>query len=354
MSRLRNIFEENLLGVLQSGETEELRDCIVQMKEMNARLIGSPHSQLAAGILQDGIKLGEVVLAIQPTAFSIDPEGQEWKKKLRKWHGQIDDIRGPLLRLRAAAATQVGQGFGNTTSSSPSDLNGITMQSLMERRQNKLLMMETAMKSAQDNVQRITRQNQATQTKMIQLAHRMKQLNYSKGDLEDASKVLSEAIDVLFMIKNGFNKIKHTFEFLAKYIDILVNGNTVARLTYAMEAAKDRTSPGDMLCYQIQARIIVDRVLQMRGHFMFIYDMSKLYSEISQSYIMPCIDQMAILKVSKLNTADRQEKEKACIDEFTTKCSEEIIKRAQKEMETFQQEMTARCEEIRGFQIARA
>ncbi|KAJ0281827.1 hypothetical protein CBS470a_008106 [Colletotrichum nupharicola] len=167
------------------------------------------------------------------------------------------------------------------------------------------------------------------------------------GDLEDASKVLSEAIDVLFMIKNGFNKIKHTFEFLAKYIDILVNGNTVARLTYAMEAAKDRTSPGDMLCYQIQARTIVDRVLQMRGHFMFIYDMSKLYSEISQSYIMPCIHQMAILKVSKLNTADRQEKEKACIDEFTTKCSEEIIKRAQKEMETFQQEMTARCEEIR-------
>ncbi|KAJ5019686.1 PA-phosphatase related-family protein [Colletotrichum sp. SAR 10_99] len=347
MSRLRNIFEENLLGVLQSGETEELRDCIVQMKEMNARLIGSSYSQLAAGILQDGIKLGEVVLAIQPTAVIIDPEGQEWKKKLRIWHGQIDDIRGPLLRLRAAAASQVGQGFGNTTSSSPSDLNGITMQSLMEMRKNKLLMMETVMKSSQDSVQRITRQNQATQTKMIQLAHRMKQLNYSKGELEDASKVLSEAIDVLFMIKNGFNKIKNNFEFLAKYIDILVSGNTAARLTYAMEAAKDRMSPGDMLCYQIQARTIVDRVLQMRGHFMFIYDMSKLYSEISQSYIMPCIDHMALLKVSKLNTEDRQEKEKACIDEFTTQCSQEIIKIAQKEMETFQREMTARCEEIR-------
>lgn len=347
LSRLRSIFEENLLGMLQSGKTEDLRDCIAQMKAMNAKLSDGSYQQLAAEILKQGITLGEVVLDLQPKTSSIDPEGQEWKTRLEKWARIFDNVQGPLLQLRAVAATQIGQGFGNTTASSPSDLNGVNLRSLMEMRQSKLLMMETAMKNARDNVERITRQNQATQTKMIQLAHQMKGLDHSKAKLEDTKKVLLEAIEVLYEIRNGFNKIKKTFDFFAGYIDIRITHGTIEQLTFATGAARERMSDGDMLCHQIQARTVVDMVLQMRGHFMFIYDMSKLYSEISRDYIMPCIEHMGSLKLSKLLTPDQQQQERDHIYKFTDQCSKAISIIAQANMEKFQKDMTARCEEIR-------
>ncbi|KAI8270720.1 hypothetical protein K4K58_008552 [Colletotrichum sp. SAR11_239] len=228
---------------------------------MNVRVSEGPYSQLTADILKQSIKLGEVVLDIQPKASSIDPEGQEWKERLRKWHGLFEDMQRGILQLRAAAAAQVGQGFGNTTTSSPSDLNGINLQSLMIMRQNKLLMMETAMKNAEDNVRRITRQNQATQVKMIQLAHQMRQLDHSKAKLEDTKKVLFSATDVLCQIKSGFNTMKKNFDYFAAYIDDRITYGTGAQLIGSMEAAQGRVSDGDMLCCQIQARAIVDMVL---------------------------------------------------------------------------------------------
>lgn len=347
LSRLQNIFEEDLLKMLQGGKTDDLRDCVSQMRAMSGSLGDGPYSQMAAGILKKGITFGEIALGLQPNASSIDPESKEWNDKLRKWQVLFENIQGTLLQLQSAAASQAGQGFGNNTSSCPSDLNGVNLQSLMALRQNKLLMMETAMKNAEDNVRRITRQNQATQTKMIQLAHQMKQLDHSKAKLEDTKKVLVEAMEVLYEIRNGFNKIKKTFDLLAGYIDIQINDQTLVRLTHAMESATGRMSTEDMLCYQIKARTIVDLVLQMRGQFMFIYEMAKLYSRISQDYIVPCIEHMGSLKVSKLATSDEQAAEKAYIDDFTTKCSQAIIKIAQADMEKFQKDMKARCMEIR-------
>ncbi|KAK2731669.1 hypothetical protein CKAH01_08825 [Colletotrichum kahawae] len=311
LSRLQIISEENLLEVLQSGEIGELQDCVAQMRAMNASLGDGPYSQIAMGILKKGITFGEVVLALQPKASSIDPEGQEWKERVRKWQMLFENVQAALLQLRSAAVSQ------------------------------------TAMRNAEGNVRRITLQNTKTQTRIIQLAHQMKQLDHSKVKLEDTKKVLLEAIQVLYEIKKGFNIIKRKFDFLAGYVEIRINDGVAKRLTYAMEAAKGRVSDGDMLCYQIQARTIVDMVLQTRGHFLFINDMAKLYSQISKDYILPCIKQMGSLKVGKTATSNEQEAEKACIDKFTTDCSQAIIKIAEAEMEKFQEEMTARCMEIR-------
>lgn len=295
---------------------------------------GLPYAQVGFSILNDGIKYGQKILSIQDEASKLDPDGQDWNKCLEDWSNGCDRLHEAILTLRTAAVTQTGQGFDNTTSSSMSDLNGVRLASILNEKQAKVFMMETAMHNAEGNVRRLNQRNQATQAKMINLAHRMKELDHSRATLDDTKKVLAEAINIVSDLQHGFGQLKRVFDIISGHLEIRIsNSLTGRRLERSMQN-------------QIRARIIIDTMFQVRGHFFFIYDMSKMYSKISREYLMPCLGHVNDLRIGAVTPAD-QETAKNHLEEFTNDCSKGISLLTTEELTKFQSELQQRCEEVR-------
>lgn len=334
LSQLQGILDGDLVADLQNGTMDELKGCVKRMEATRDALSssGSQYSQLGFAILKDGVKYGRQILSIQIEASSLDPESHDWEKRLNTWRNGCERLHEQVLQLRGVAVAQAGQGFGNTTSASIHDLNGVSLASILKDRQEKVFMMETAMHNAEDNVRRLTRKNKDTQTKMIKLAHRMKELDHSRATIEETKQTLAEAINIVADLQTRFGELQRTFDMIAGIIEIRIDRSLTRKLDRSLRS-------------QIQARTVIDTVLQIRGHFMFIYDMSKLYSQISRDYFMPCIQHMSILKVGKV-TPQEQEKAKAYLEDFTIQCSDSINKIAVQELEQFQMDIHQRCQEL--------
>ena len=348
--QLYTLVHGDLLGMLQETEAnQDLLECAEQLKSSRDMLgdFKSQHTTNAKRILTQGLQTAESVLGSRKVATSMSAGDAQWQQKVEKWKKDVETAHAASLQLKAFASAQAGQGFGNSLDipvKSSSDSLGIDFTSILKARHQKLLIMRTAMREAQQNLQKTNDKYQATQNRVIELAEQMQHLKLSKITIKEIREVLNKAIDTVTFLQREIRSLTLFFNFMSNTISVFGTAHTERYLNAVESGISEEGVDFGISLGNVQTHMIREALLLLRGHFTFVVESARLYQKISAAYILPCIRMTAELQVGA--SVEEQNVAKQQLKEFTDKAAADIKLLAEKELEAFNNQIKMRCEEI--------
>jgi len=343
---LNDLLGEDLPVLVQDGGMEVLA-CSKRLEALKNSIgqFQSKHTLSASGILDEAITITTSILNVNNPNPSKKISSSDWQERIDHWQKSIKALLSQATRLRSFAAAQPGQGFGGSleTTRVPGP-NDSEYTQVMRHRQQKLLIMRSAMRDAQDNLARTTEAQLAAQDQIIELARTMKDLQHQQATLEWTKGILRKSIDVMVAMQDQIRTLAGFFNALANIISIVGKGQAER---YLDTINKGITKDGGRFAIaynESQIQVLRETVITLRAHFSFVVKSADMYQEIATSHINPCIRMAASLPLSA--TPEQQEAAKAKLKQATDESSEAIKLLAQQELGVYYRDLEQRCQKI--------
>ena len=283
IQQLNTLVSGDLMHILQEeGADQDLLECSEQLKACKDRLddFNSKPVFDAKAMLTEAILTTNSIMDGRKLATSVDASNSKWQKEVEKWKKGAKSAYTKSLRLKAQAAAQVGQSFGDSFDFSvkpSSRTGGADTSTLLKARHEKLLVMQAAMRDALAEMQRTADKQQATQSRAIELTEFMAHLENEQTTLKDIKQFLRCAIDTIVSLQSEVRQLTLFFNFMSNAISITGKGHTNRYLNAIKSGVSGEGVDFGLSYGDIQARMIRDSLLLLRGHFTFVIESSRLY-----------------------------------------------------------------------------
>jgi hypothetical protein len=345
--RLHELLHEDLVGILQNGGPE-ITACSKQLGTLKHGLgnFKSRHTVNANSILDDAIEITSTIMKDKDSLNSQTRASPEWQIKVERWQKALSTLLSGATKLRSFAATQPGQGFGGTMNPPIADIgskdSGYTK--VLKARHEKLVIMRTAMKDAQENLTRSTEMQLAAQAKVIEFVKVMDDLDNKTVTIDQTKDILRKSIDSMTSMQDQVKTLAGFFEMLADIISIVGVSQAQQFLDTIRVGITQSANGIEIGFHQSQINMIRETLLTLRGHFGFVVQSADLYQAIATKHINPCLRMAALLPLSA--SPEEQGEAKKELKKATDESAEAIEALAKKEMNSYYQQLEDRCKEI--------
>ncbi|EMD61588.1 hypothetical protein COCSADRAFT_39290 [Bipolaris sorokiniana ND90Pr] len=345
--RLQDLLREDLVSILQDGGSDIIA-CSKQLRTLKNGLrdFKSRHTVNANSILEGGIDIMSAIMKDKDSVDSQTRASPEWQAKVQRWQNTLNTLLVSTIKLRSFAAARPGQGFGSTLDQPLVDLgsknSGYTK--VLKARHEKLLIMRTAMKDAQENLARSTEMQLAAQAKVIEFVRVMDDLDNKTVTIDQTKSILRQSIDSMTSMQDQIKTLAGFFEMLADIISIVGASQAQQFLDTIRAGVTESADSIEMGFHQSQINMIRETMLTLRGHFSFVITSADLYQKIATNHINPCLRMAALLPLSA--SVAEQSDAKRKLREATDESAEAIKALAEEEMNKYHQQLQTRCNEI--------
>ncbi|KAK3379009.1 hypothetical protein B0T24DRAFT_716666 [Lasiosphaeria ovina] len=351
---LNELLNDELPDLVEEGGSV-ISSCAKRLEALRKSLgnFRSKHTVNACGILDEALGITADILS-----RSNNPEAKrsagEWHKKITRWNKSLNSLLNGATKLRSFAASQPGQGFGDSlnnnlarTSLPPSD--STTYDRILHQRHQTLLIKRSAMNEARVHLEKQTESQLQAQAEIIDIAHKMKDLAHKQTTIEDTKRILRKAIDVMIAMQDQVRQLKGFFDALANIISIVCKGQAetyLATIEAGIPSPQDKSQSFILSHSEQQLQVIRETVITLRGHFGFVVHSADMYQDIATRHINPCIRMAANLPLS---VGPAEQEQARCQLKLMTDASSKAIQRlAQEETEAYQRDLEKRVLEIEG------
>ena len=347
LHRLHELLNKDLVALLQNGGFE-ITACSKQLETLKHGLKGfrSRHTVNANSFLEEAIQVACSILKEKDLVDSETQASSKWQIKVEHWQKALLALIHGATKLRSFAAAQPGQGFGGAMGTPIAEISskdsGYTKA--LKARHEKLLIMRTAMRDAQENLARSTEMQLAAQAKVIKHVKVMSDLDNKTVTIDRTKEILKDSIGSMNSMQDEIKNLARFFEMLADIISI-VGISQARQFLDTLEAGLARSANGiEIGFHQSQINLIRETLLTLRGHFGFVVQSADLYQAIATQYINPCLRMAALLPLSA--SLDEQNEAKRKLKEATDESAAAIKVLAEKEMKSYHEQLEVRCKEL--------
>ncbi|OCK74180.1 hypothetical protein K432DRAFT_430181 [Lepidopterella palustris CBS 459.81] len=274
---------------------------------------------------------------------------------VKPWQDEARKLYEQASALKAQAALMPGAGAGQTapllnpdampkaTSKDP------TIKASMSDAANRLVIAQEAMNAAEENYTKSTERLLESTAKLSEIQSTLRNLDAQKATFKEIKGVLRASIKALTELKDHITRMVQFFQGISNMVEFAANYRCTRLIDSINGGIKgDEYRIGDITYTELQKQNLLVATLMVRAHFSVIFDMAKVYCDVSREHIMPGISIMD--RLGLLNDADNDrtslEKKRAILEGYAQSAMLRVQEIAKEKQAAFKERMSQRIAQI--------
>ncbi|MCJ1294579.1 hypothetical protein MMC34_006137 [Xylographa carneopallida] len=193
---------------------------------------------------------------------------------------------------------------------------------------NNLKISQSALKAAEENYSTSTDKFLESTAKFHDIQNQLDKLNAQKATFGEIRGVLRASIRALSDLKAQISAMLQFFQGVSAIVEFVME-NPYKRLLDTLRSGIEGEG------YQIagisytefQKQTLLTSTLMVRGYFSVVFDIAKVYTEVSRKHIMPgmnLVDRLGLTDPADPDYANELEREKVALRDYSSKAMVEI------------------------------